>query len=70
MINKEFLPPEGKLGGFLRAMRLVLDFGSRVNCPLPLMSLHVQALLSEISKGRGGWDSADIISFYEELANV
>ena len=29
---------------------------------------HAQALASEVSKGRGEWDSADIISFYDELA--
>lgn len=70
MINKEFLPPEGKLAFYLKDVRLMLDFGSRLNCPLPLISLHAQALASEVSKGRGEWDSADIISFYEELANV
>ena len=70
MINKEFLPPEGRLGGYLKGVRLMLDFGNRLNCPLPLISFHAQALHSEVAKGRGGWDSADIISFYEELANV
>ena len=70
MINKEFLPPEGRLGGYLKGVRLILDLGNRLNCPLPLISVHAQALLSEVSKGRGGWDTADIISFYEELANV
>ncbi len=37
---------------------------------MPLISLHAQALASEVSKGRSEWNSADIISFYEELANV
>jgi 2-hydroxy-3-oxopropionate reductase len=71
MINKEFLPAEGKMGNFLRgSVRLILDFGRRLNCPLPLISLHAQALASEVAKGRGDWDTSDIISFYEELANV
>jgi hypothetical protein len=48
----------------------MLDFGHRVNCPLPLVGFLSQAIVSEISKGRGDWDPADIISFYEQLANV
>jgi 3-hydroxyisobutyrate dehydrogenase-like beta-hydroxyacid dehydrogenase len=70
MVNKEFLPPEGKLGFYLKDVRLMLDLGNRLNCPLPLISVHAQALLSEVSKGRAEWDSADIISFYEALANL
>ena len=70
MVNKEFLPPEGKLGFYLKDVRLMLDLGHRLNCPLPLISVHAQALLSEVSKGRAEWDSADIISFYEALANL
>lgn len=70
MINKQFLPPEGRLAIYLKDVRLMLDLGNRLNCPLPLISLHAQALASEVSKGRGEWDSADIISFYEDLANV
>ena len=70
MINKEFLPPEGKLAFYRKDVQLMLDLGARLNCPLPLISLHAQALASEVSKGRSDWDSADIISFYEELANV
>lgn len=70
MINKEFLPPEGKLAFYLKDVRLMLDLGSRLNFPLPLISFHAQALASEVAKGRGEWDSADIISFYEELANI
>jgi len=70
MINKEFLPPEGKLAFYRKDVQLMLDLGARLNCPLPLISLHAQALASEVSKGRSEWDSADIISFYEELAHV
>lgn len=70
MINKDFLPPEGRLATYLKDVRLMLDLGSRLNCPIPLISLHAQALASEVAKGRGEWDSANIISFYEELANI
>lgn len=49
---------------------IMLDLGARLNCPLPMISLHAQALASEVSKGRAEWDSADIISFYNELANL
>jgi hypothetical protein len=41
-----------------------------VNAPLILSGLHAQALRSEVAKGRGEWDNADIISFYQDLANV
>ncbi|MBA4423729.1 MAG: NAD(P)-dependent oxidoreductase, partial [Syntrophus sp. (in: bacteria)] len=70
MIEKEFLPPEGKLSFHLKDVGLMLDLGHRVNAPLILSSLHAQALRSEVAKGRGEWDNADIISFYEDLANV
>jgi 2-hydroxy-3-oxopropionate reductase len=70
MIEKEFLPPEGKLSFHLKDVALMLDLGHRVNAPLILSSLHAQALRSEVAKGRGEWDNADIISFYQDLANV
>lgn len=70
MVNKDFLPPEGKLAFHLKDVRLMLDLGHRVNAPLLLSSLHAQALRSEVAKGRGEWDNADIISFYEDLANI
>jgi len=70
MIEKDFLPPEGKLSFHLKDVGLMLDLGHRVNAPLILSSLHAQALMSEVAKGRGEWDNADIISFYEDLANV
>ena len=69
MVNKDFLPPEGKLAFHLKDVRLMLDLGHRVNAPLVLSSLHAQALRSEVAKGRGEWDNADIISFYQDLAN-
>ena len=67
MVDKEFLPPEGKLSFHLKDVRLILELGTRLNFPLPLSSLHAQALASEVAKGRGDWDNADIISFYEDL---
>jgi 3-hydroxyisobutyrate dehydrogenase-like beta-hydroxyacid dehydrogenase len=69
-INKEFLPPEGKLIFHLKDVHLMLDLGRRLNSPLLLTSLHAQALASEVAKSRGAWDNAAIISFYEDLANI
>lgn len=54
-------------------MKLRIGFvglGARLDCPLPLLSLNARALASEISKGRGEWDTSDIISFHDELANI
>ena len=70
MVNKDFLPPEGKLAFHLKDVQLMLDLGHRVNAPLLLSGLHAQALRAEVAKGRGEWDNADIISFYEDLANI
>lgn len=70
MVNKQFSPPIGRLRSAIKGLRLALALGAKVNCPLPLLSLNVQAMASEIAKGRGELDSADIISFYSELANV
>jgi 2-hydroxy-3-oxopropionate reductase len=70
MVNKQFLPASGHLAIHYKDVRLMLDLGARLNCPLPLTSLDAQALASEICKGRGEWDSSDIISFYSELANI
>lgn len=67
MIEGDLRVPEGKLGFHLKDVRLMLELGQRVNAPLPLTALHAQALGSEVAKGRGEWDNADIISFYEEL---
>ena len=70
MIEQDFLPPEGKLAFHLKDVQLILDLGKRCNFPLLLSSLHAQALASEVAKGHGEWDNADIISFYEDLAGV
>lgn len=70
MIEKDFLPPEGKLGFHLKDVRLILDLGDRLNFPLPLSSLHAQALASQVEKERGEWDNAAIIFFYNDLANI
>lgn len=70
MVNKQFLPASGHLAIHYKDVRLMLDLGARLNCPLPLTSLDAQALASEICKGRGEWDSSDIISFYNDLANI
>ena len=70
MIEKDFLPPEGKLAFHLKDVQLMLDLGKRYHFPLILSSLHAQALVSEVAKGRGDWDNADIISFYEDLAGL
>jgi len=70
MVNKQFLPAAGHLAIHYKDVRLMLALGARLDCPLPLTSLDAQALASEICKGRGEWDSSDIISFYSELANI
>jgi 3-hydroxyisobutyrate dehydrogenase-like beta-hydroxyacid dehydrogenase len=67
MIDKDFLPPEGKLAFHLKDVRLMLDLGSRLDVPLPLSSLHAQALTSEVAKGRGEWDNSAIVDFYHGL---
>jgi 3-hydroxyisobutyrate dehydrogenase-like beta-hydroxyacid dehydrogenase len=67
MIDKDFLPPEGKLGFHLKDVRLMLDLGRRLDVPLLLSSLHAQALTSEVAKGRGEWDNSAIIDFYNGL---
>jgi len=70
MVNRQFVPPEGLLAMHYKDVRLILAVGAMLDCPLPLLSLNAQALASEISKGRGEWDTSDIISFYDELANI
>jgi len=70
MVNKQFLPPASRLSSSYKDARLILALGARFDCPLPLMSLTVQAMASEVSKGRKEWDPATIISFYDELANL
>jgi 3-hydroxyisobutyrate dehydrogenase-like beta-hydroxyacid dehydrogenase len=70
MIEKDFLPPEGKLAFHLKDVRLMLDLGRRLDVPLMLSSLHAQALTSEVAKGRGEWDNSAIIAFYNDLAGL
>jgi len=70
MIEQDFLPPEGKLAFHLKDVRLILDLASRLNFPLPLSSLHAQALTSQTAKDRGEWDNSAIIAFYNDLANL
>ncbi len=70
MVKRQFVPASSRIANTIKSLRLVLDMGARLDCPLPLLSLNVQALASEVSKGRSEWDSANIISFYRELANI
>ena len=70
MVNRHFVPPEGPLAMHYKDVQLMLALAAKLDCPVPLLSLNAQALASEISKGRGGWDTSDIISFYNELANI
>lgn len=70
MVREQFLPPIGTLATHYKDVRLMLELGAQLDCPLPLLSLNAQALASEISKGRGHWDSSDIVMFYKELANL
>jgi 3-hydroxyisobutyrate dehydrogenase-like beta-hydroxyacid dehydrogenase len=70
MVNRQFLPPAGHLAIHYKDVRLMLALGAKLDCPLPLLSLDAQALASEMCKGRGQWDSSDIISFYDALANI
>jgi 3-hydroxyisobutyrate dehydrogenase-like beta-hydroxyacid dehydrogenase len=69
MLEKDFVPPEGKLAFHLKDVTLMLDLAQRVNAPLFLTALHAQALRAEVAKGRGEWDNSDIISFYEDFSN-
>lgn len=70
MVKKNFSKPASALSTSYKDSRLILALGAKLDCPLPLMSLYVQALASEVSKGRTERDPATIISFYSELANL
>ena len=70
MVNRQFTPPASRLASSYKDARLILALGAKLDCPLPLMSFTVQAMASEISKGRRDWDPATLISFYNELANL
>ena len=69
MTTSDFLPAEGKLAFHLKDVRLMLDLSRRLNFPLPLSCLHAQALTSLVAKGRGEWDNAAIMSFYNDLVS-
>jgi len=70
MIQQDFLPPEGKLAFHLKDVRLILELAGRLNFPLPLSSLHAQALTSQVARDRGEWDNSAIIAFYNDLAAI
>jgi 3-hydroxyisobutyrate dehydrogenase-like beta-hydroxyacid dehydrogenase len=67
MARADFIPAEGKLAFHLKDVRLMLDLSRQLNFPLPLTCLHAQALTSLVAKGRGEWDNAAIVSFYDDL---
>ncbi len=67
MTTADFLPAEGKLAFHLKDVRLMLDLSRQLNFPLPLCCMHAQALTSLVAKGRGEWDNAAIVSFYDDL---
>ncbi|MBW2514214.1 MAG: NAD(P)-dependent oxidoreductase [Deltaproteobacteria bacterium] len=69
MTTEDFLPAEGKLAFHLKDVRLMLDLGRQLDFPLPLCCLHAQALTSLVAKGRGEWDNAAIMSFYNDLVS-
>ena len=70
MVTKNFAKPASALSTSYKDARLILALGAKLDCPLPLMSIYVQALASEVSKGKAHLDPATIISFYSELANL
>ena len=69
MTTTDFIPAEGKLAFHLKDVRLILDLSRQLNFPLPLSCLHAQALTSLVAKGRGEWDNAAIMSFYDDLVS-
>ena len=70
MVRRNFLKPASTLKTSYKDSRLILGLGAKLDCPLPMMSLYVQALASEVSKGKTDLDPATIIDFYRELANI
>ena len=70
MVEENYLPPIGHLGIHYKDVRLMLDLGASLDCPLPLLAINAQALASQMSKGRGEWDSSAVMQFYKELANL
>jgi len=70
MVRRNFLKPASTLSTSYKDSRLILALGAKLDCPLPLMSLYVQALASEVAKGKTSLDPATIIDFYRDLANI
>ena len=70
MVKRNFLKPASALSTSYKDSRLILALGAKLDCPLPLMSLYVQALTSEVAKGKTSLDPATIIDFYRDLANI
>jgi 2-hydroxy-3-oxopropionate reductase len=70
MVKRDFAAPASRLSSSYKDARLILALGARFDCPLPLMSLTVQAMASEVAKGRQDRDPATLISFYDELAGT
>ena len=70
MVNYRFTEPASELTTSYKDARLILALGAKLDCPLPLMAIYVQALASEMSKGRRHLDPATIIQFYGELAGI
>jgi 3-hydroxyisobutyrate dehydrogenase-like beta-hydroxyacid dehydrogenase len=70
MVQRNFTKPASTLSTSYKDSRLILALGAKLDCPLPMMSLYVQALASEVAKGKTSLDPATIIDFYRELANI
>ena len=70
MVQRNFTKPASTLTTSYKDSRLILALGAKLDCPLPMMSLYVQALASEVAKGKTNLDPATIIDFYRDLANI
>jgi 3-hydroxyisobutyrate dehydrogenase-like beta-hydroxyacid dehydrogenase len=70
MVQRNFAKPASTLTTSYKDSRLILALGAKLDCPLPMMSLYVQALASEVAKGKTNLDPATIIDFYRDLANI
>jgi len=68
MVQRNFDAPASRLSSSYKDARLILALAARLDCPVPLMALTVQAMAAEMSKGRRDRDPATLISFYDELA--
>jgi 3-hydroxyisobutyrate dehydrogenase-like beta-hydroxyacid dehydrogenase len=67
MVERRYDPPASRLGASYKGARLMLALAARHDCPVPLLALYTQALASGVAKKRGGWDTAAIVEFYEDL---